>query len=90
MVIDWDPEKAASNLDKHGVSFVEAATVFGDTLAALRGDLDHSAEETREHIIGLSVQRRLLHVTFTERAGLLRIISARVVTRRERAGYEQR
>lgn len=90
MIIDWDPEKAASNLGKHGVSFVEAATVFGDPLAAIREDVDHSADEPREHIIGLSTQRRLLHVTFAERGSLLRIISARVATQRERTKYEQR
>ncbi|HEY3412964.1 MAG TPA: BrnT family toxin [Armatimonadota bacterium] len=64
--------------------------MFDDPLAAIREDVHHSADETREHVIGLSTHRRLLQVTFTERGNLLKIISARVATRRDRTKYEQR
>ena len=85
---DWDEAKAASNESKHGVSFPEAATVFGDPLAAIFSDPDHSAEELREIIVGHSDRGRLLIVSFTERSETVRIISARTATPRERRDYE--
>jgi uncharacterized DUF497 family protein len=66
---EWDRDKAASNQKKHGVSFKEAATVFGDPLAAIFDDEVHSEEEQREIIIGQSAKNRLLLVAFTERVG---------------------
>ena len=57
---EWDPEKAKSNLKKHGVSFAEAATVFGDALAGIRDDPDHSETEERYIIIGMSQKFRIL------------------------------
>jgi len=87
---EWDPEKAASNLTKHRVSFDEASTVFADPLAKLFYDADHSAEETREILVGHSILDRLLLVSFTERGrDVVRIISARVATRKERRAYEE-
>ena len=87
---EWDPEKAASNLAKHRVSFDEASTVFADPRAKLFYDADHSTEETREIIVGHSILDRLLLVSFTERGrDLVRIISARVATRKERRAYEE-
>lgn len=53
---EWDPKKAASNLSKHGVSFKEALTAFGDPLARIFGDEDYSIEEQREIIIGHSAK----------------------------------
>lgn len=87
---DWDNRKAASNLEKHNVSFEEASTVFDDPLALIFDDNAHSAEENRELIIGHSVTGELLLVCFTEKAGnVIRIISARFPTRRERKDYEE-
>ena len=86
---EWDEDKAASNVKKHRVAFEEAATVFSDTLAAIFDDEVHSQEEQREIIIGHSAESRLLLVCFTERAGAIRIISARRATKRERRDYEE-
>jgi uncharacterized DUF497 family protein len=83
-------EGAASNVRKHGVSFEEAQTVFYDPLASIFEDEVHSALEKRELIIGHSSKGRLLLVSFTERAHLVvRIISARRATKRERSDYEE-
>lgn len=90
MQFEWNPDKAASNWDKHEVSFQEAKTVFSDPLAAIFDDEDHSINERREIIIGYSQDDRLLLVSFTERSGSIRIISARPITRQERKTYEQR
>ena len=86
---EWDPEKAAANLTKHGVSFEEGLTVFSDPLARLFDDEDQSMEEAREIIIGHSTQDRLLLVCFTARGASIRIYSARRATRRERQDYEE-
>ena len=88
-VFDWDPEKAESNLRKHGVSFDEASTVFGDPLALLMTDPDHSAKEERYVLLGISLRQRLLVVAFAERPPMTRIISARRATRTERRKYEE-
>jgi len=86
---EWDEQKAAGNERKHGVSFAEAATVFGDPLAAIFDDPGPSAEELREIIVGHSDHDRLLVVSFTEREGSVRIISARRATPREREDYQE-
>jgi uncharacterized DUF497 family protein len=86
---EWDSDKADSNLKKHKVSFEEATTVFGDPLAAIFDDDAHSIDEQREIIIGHSEQNRLLLVSFTERQGTIRIISARRAIKRERRDYEE-
>jgi uncharacterized protein len=86
---EWDEDKATSNRQKHRVSFAEAATVFADPLAVIFDDEAHSAEEQREIIIGHSAENHLLLVSFTERAGAIRIISARRATKRERRDYEE-
>lgn len=85
----WDKDQAASNKKKHRVTFEEAATVFADPLAAIFDDEVHSEEEQREIIVGHSDRNRLLLVCFTERAGALRITSARLATKRERQDYEE-
>lgn len=89
MQFTWDPAKALANARKHGVSFDEAATVFGDPLARVHDDPDHSAEEQREIIIGHSTSGRLLLVSFTERGEFVRIISARRPDAEERQKYEE-
>jgi uncharacterized DUF497 family protein len=89
MQFEWNPEKAELNLKKHEVDFSEAETVFGDPLAKIFYDDEHSFDEKREIIIGQSVQNRLLVVSFTERENdTIRIISARVATPKERRDYE--
>jgi uncharacterized DUF497 family protein len=86
---EWDPKKATFNLSKHGVSFEAALTVFGDPLARIFDDEDHSIEEQREIIIGHSAKERLLVVCFTAQGESVRIFSARKATRRERKDYEE-
>jgi uncharacterized DUF497 family protein len=90
MEFEWDPKMAIENLRKHGVAFVEAATVFGDTFGATVSDHDHSASEERFIIIGQSNRNRLLIVSFAERGERIRIISARELTRTERKAYEEK
>lgn len=88
MRFQWDSNKANSNVKKHGVFFEEAVTVFGDPLAVSIFDPDHSASEVRFLTIGHSRAQRLLVVSHTERAGEVRLISARLATRQERKNYE--
>lgn len=85
---EWDASKADSNREKHGVSFEEASTAFGDPLSLTIPDPDHSQEEDRFVLMGETYQRRLVVVVFTERGVRLRLISARLATRRERRTYE--
>jgi hypothetical protein len=87
---EWDRHKAAINIRRHGVSFDEASTVFDDPLASIFDDEDHSLDESREIIIGRSISNRLLLVCFTERTqDVIRILSARLTTKRERKDYEE-
>jgi uncharacterized protein len=86
---EWDPDKAAGNLAKHGVSFQEAASVFGDPLAITYYDPDHSDHEDRYLTFGHSAGGRLLVISHTDRGEGTRIISVRPMTRRERQKYEQ-
>ncbi|HMF57960.1 MAG TPA: BrnT family toxin [Pyrinomonadaceae bacterium] len=89
MQFEWDENKAAGNLEKHGVSFEEAATVFGDVLSDTFDDPDHSSEERRFVIIGMSEKGRMLVVSHTDNVETVRIISAREPTRLEREFYEE-
>jgi uncharacterized DUF497 family protein len=86
---EWDPQKAALNLKKHRVSFQDAASVFGDSLAGSIPDPDHSTAEARFITIGLTGAQRLLVVVHTDRADRIRIISARPATRAETKKYEE-
>lgn len=86
---EWDLAKAAANETKHGVSFGEASTVFGDPLSVTVADSRHSPGEERFAIFGMSVRGRLLAVFHTERGDRIRIINARDATRSERATYEE-
>ena len=88
MKFDWDPNKAVRNLQRHGVSFEEAATVFDDILGWTFFDPDHSQDEERFLTIGTSSVGRVLIVSHSEENDSIRIISAREVTRRERRDYE--
>jgi uncharacterized DUF497 family protein len=89
MRFEWDENKAAANLVKHGVSFEEAATVFGDPLSDTFDDPNHSTEERRFVIIGMSERGRMLIVAHTDDGGTVRIVSARELTRGEREFYEE-
>ncbi|MDI6736861.1 MAG: BrnT family toxin [bacterium] len=88
-IFEWDPKKAKLNLQKHGVEFDEASTIFGDPLALLMPDPDHSVGEMRYILLGMSNQQRLLVVTFAERPPRTRLISARRATKQERRKYEE-
>jgi uncharacterized DUF497 family protein len=82
---EWDDEKAQSNLDKHGVSFAEAATVFADPAAVY---LDDGSATDRMVVVGTSLRDRVLYVVHVERGRRDRIISARPATSAERDVYE--
>ena len=87
----WDPAKSRSNRKKHGVSFEEARTVFFDEGALIAADPEHSADEDRFLIVGFSVRLRVLLVCFCDRreGDVIRIISARKATRKERKWYQE-
>lgn len=89
MKFEWDEKKASRNFTKHGVSFEEAKTVFDDPLYVDFYDPDHSEDEERYLIVGTSIRGRLLIVSYTERGDLIRLMSAREVTRSEREVYEE-
>ncbi len=91
-MFSWDARKALSNLKKHGVSFEEAATVFGDPDALDWDDPEHSQAEVRSKRLGTSFTGRILIVVYTPRRlknakEIIRIISARQATRKEREAY---
>ena len=86
---EWDRAKAAANLKRHGVSFEEAQTIFYDDFAVQFLDEEHSSEEDRFLMLGMSSEANLLLVCHCERAGgeIIRIISARKATRSESKFY---
>jgi uncharacterized DUF497 family protein len=86
---EWDPNKAAKNVHRHNVSFEEAASVFNDPLYVDFHDPNHSLDERRYIIIGVSTSGRLLLVSYTERETTIRLIGARDVTPAERKAYEE-
>ena len=90
--IEWDPQKAEANKEKHGVSFDEAATVFSDENGRLIPDPDHSEEEDRFILLGMSWSLRILVVChcYREASNVIRIISARKASSSERAQYGAR
>lgn len=89
MDFEWDPKKAISNLRKHKVSFEEASTALRDPMAVTGADPDHSIGEFRYVTFGLSERGRLLVVAHTEQSETIRIISARLASRREKKIYEE-
>ena len=89
MEFEADPLKAAQNFKKHKVSFEEAASIFGDSMAYTFADPDHSVGEARWLTFGMSGRVRVLAVIYTERRGKVRLISARVATKNERKIYEE-
>jgi uncharacterized DUF497 family protein len=89
MKIEWDPRKAKLNLEKHGVSFEEAATALSDPMAAIGADPDHSMTEQRYITFGVSEKGRFVVVSHTEKGETIRIISARKASKGEREVYEE-
>ena len=89
MIYEWDAEKAKRNLQKHGVAFEDAASVFLDPLALTYSDPDHSGGEDREITIGHSSAQQLVFVSHCQRGNRVRIISARKATRSEQRQYEK-
>jgi uncharacterized DUF497 family protein len=87
LIFEWDRRKATGNLNKHGVSFEEAATVFGDGLSLTIADPSHSVGEQRFLTMGVSEEGRLLVVSHADRGDTIRIISARKASRREKRQY---
>lgn len=85
---EWNEDKADFNLQKHNVSFYEAATVFDDIFAISVEDIQHLIHEQRLYMIGYSNNNRLLTVSFTERNENIRIISSRLANKFERKLYE--
>jgi len=90
LLFEWDKEKASTSFKKHGISFEEASTVFGDTWSITISDPLHSNDEDRFIIIGYSYKHRLVVVIHTDRGDKTRIITARLATKIERNFYDQR
>jgi len=88
LTFEWDRAKAAANLQKHGVSFEEAATIFGDPLSLTVTDALHSEGEERFVTVGQARTGKLLVVVHVERGDAIRIIGARTATPKERRTYE--
>jgi len=89
LTFEWDPHKARTNLAKHGFTFEEAATIFSDSASLTIPDPEHSLAEERYVTIGKAFAGKLLVVVHTDRGDNIRIISARVASRRERKFYEK-
>ncbi len=89
ITFEWDAEKAAGNEEKHGLSLEEASTAFGDPLSITINDPDHSEDEARFLLLGMTHTGRLVVVVHTDRDDAVRLISARLATPRERRSYEQ-
>lgn len=89
MNFEWDPKKSLRNRVKHAVTFEEAVTAFGDSLSITVPDPDHSIQENRFILVGMSDQGKLLVVAYVERGEKARIINARLASRRERRNYEE-
>lgn len=89
MNFEWDEAKAEANFRKHKVTFEEASTIFQDDLSLTGRDPDHSLGEHRFITFGLSAANRILAVSYAERGDVIRIISARFATRKERKMYEE-
>jgi uncharacterized DUF497 family protein len=86
MSFEWDPNKAISNLKKHGIDFTDAVTVFDDLKAVTIDDPDY--DEQRFITIAMDAFGRILVVAYTWRGDIIRLISARKATKRERKQYE--
>jgi len=86
----WDPRKSEANAQKHGVTFIEASSVFDDPMFITLFDEEHSEDEERYITIGLSDKNRLIMLAHTERENHIRIISARRATTNEEKFYQEK
>jgi len=89
LAFEWDEKKAAANLRKHGVSFEEAASAFGDPLSLTIADAAHSEDEERSLLLGMTARHRLVVVAHIEQVDTVHLISARLATSAERRDYEE-
>lgn len=91
MYFEWDDKKAKINIEKHGITFEEATTVFSDECGILFDDPDHSGEEDRFILLGISAYAKILIVCHCYRCEdeVIRIISARKATKTEAKQYEE-
>ena len=89
MNFDWDIDKAVSNKKKHGITFDEASTAFGDPMALDFGDPYHSEDEHRLLLFGITSNGLYVVISYTWRDDTIRIISAREMTRREKKIYSE-
>ncbi len=90
LIFEWDNKKAESNIKKHGISFEEASTAFGDELSLVINDIEHSKHENRFILIGKSIKNNTLVVVHLEvNENIIRIISARKATKSEISTYEE-
>jgi uncharacterized DUF497 family protein len=89
LTFEWDEVKSKRNLEKHGVPFEEAKTVFNDPFSITVSDPDHSNDEDRFLDTGISSKGRVLVVWYTERKDRIRIIGCRVADPSERKEYEK-
>jgi uncharacterized DUF497 family protein len=91
LYFEWDPDKASTNALKHGISFEEAKTVFDDDFARLIPDPDHSEDEERFILLGVSCTLKILTVVHCYRNSdeTIRIISARRATKNEQRHYKE-
>lgn len=90
MTYEWDEVKAQLNIAKHGVSFDEAVSVFGDDYGIVVFDNEHSNDEERFYLIGMSIKERILIVVHCQRdIDTIRIISARKATSKEKKQYKE-
>ena len=86
---EWDVDKARINLKKHDISFEEAVSIFNDPNSITIYDENHSDTEDRFVDIGISSEKRILVVVYMERQNIIRIISCRKGTKKEKAAYEK-
>jgi uncharacterized DUF497 family protein len=89
VTFEWDARKAGANFKKHRVGFEDAATMFLDRFAMTFPDPDHWSQERREITIASTIEMHVVFVSHCHRGERIRIISARLATRRERKQYEE-
>lgn len=88
LTFEWDENKTNSNVHRHKMTFEEASTAFKDTFSLTIDDPLHSQDENRLILLGMSYKNRLIVVIHTERDNIIRIISARKASKKERILYE--
>ncbi len=90
IIFEWNRKKAEQNKKKHGITFEEAATVFGDPLSLTMPDPQHSFGEERFVTLGVSKENGVLVVVHKDKGDIIRIISARRANKKEKLNYEEK